>query len=118
MTTTPASPRELAELYFSCWQRKNFADLAPHLADEVTFDGPLATVTGSKDCLDGLTGLARATTDLDVRLRLADTTDVMTWFDLTVEGADPTPVVNWCHVDAGRIAAIRVTFDPRGMLEA
>jgi hypothetical protein len=47
---------------------------------------------------------------------LAD--DVMTWFSLTVGDAEPVPVVNWCHVENGLIRAIRVAFDPRGMLAA
>ncbi|MCG7311133.1 nuclear transport factor 2 family protein [Brachybacterium sp. ACRRE] len=117
MTDTP-SPRDLAGTYFDCWRRRDFAELAPHLADDVAFDGPLASLRGREDCLEGLVGLARATTHLEVERRLADEEDVMTWFSLGVGDSEPTPVVNWCHVEGGRIRAIRVTFDPRGILAA
>ena len=36
--------------------------------------------------------------------------------DVSREGAPPTPVANWSHVEDGLITRIRVTFDPRGML--
>lgn len=112
------APRELAEAYFRCWDARDFSDLAPLLADDVAFDGPLASIQGRDACLEGLSGLARATTRLEVERRLADEHDVMTWFSLTVGDAEPTPVVNWCHVENGLIRAIRVAFDPRGMLAA
>lgn len=92
--TENRTPEQLARLYFDCWKRGDLTDLAPYLADDVTFDGPLADLTGRDACLEGLTGLAGATTQLNVRRRLADDTDVMTWFDLGVGQADPTPVVN------------------------
>lgn len=115
-TPAPSTPQEVAELYFDSWQQRDMSPLAAVLAADVTFDGPLASLTGRADCLDGLVGLARATTRLTVRRRLADHSDVMTWFDLAVGSSEPTPVVNWCEVADGLITHIRVTFDPRGML--
>lgn len=112
------SPRELAEKYFRCWAGRDFSGLSAFLADDVTFDGPLASIQGRDTCLEGLSGLAGATTRLEVELRLADEHDVMTWFSLTVGDAEPVPVVNWCHVENGLIRSIRVAFDPRGMLAA
>ena len=53
-----------------------------------------------------------ATTSNDVLLRLASETDVMTWSELRIADKAPMQVVNWTHVDGGRIAAVRVTFDP------
>jgi len=47
---------------------------------------------------------------------LADDTDVITWFTLHTTEAKSLPVVNWSHVQDGRIARIRVTFDPRPLL--
>jgi hypothetical protein len=39
-------------------------------------------------------------------------------FELHSAGTDPIPTVNWSCVESGRIARIRVTFDPRPLLEA
>lgn len=116
--TEHSTPEQLAALYFDCWERADFTDLSDHLADDVTFDGPMANLAGRDACLAGLSGLAGATTSLTVRRRLADDTGVMTWFDLAVGTAEATPVVNWCECADGRIRRIRVTFDPRGILAA
>ena len=40
----------------------------------------------------------------------------MTWYDLLTGNAPPAPTVNWMHVEDGKIAQIRATFDPRAIL--
>lgn len=114
----PLTPTRAAERYFAAWQGKTVEDLRPVLAPDVTFHGAMGTADGVEETLAGLTGLAGATTGLTIRKRLADDTDVMTWFELSVEGSDPMPTVNWTHVENGLITAINVTFDPRPMLGA
>jgi len=44
--------------------------------------------------------------------------DVITWFDLHTTVAPPVPTENWSRVRARRIIAIRVAFDPRGLLDS
>jgi hypothetical protein len=51
-----------------------------------------------------------------VQARVADDHDVITWFDLHTNAAAPTPTANWSHIQDGRIARIRVAFDPRDIL--
>jgi hypothetical protein len=41
---------------------------------------------------------------------------VLTWYDLHTRVASPAPTANWSHVEDGKIARIRVTFDPREIL--
>ena len=116
--THPLTPREIAELYLDCWQRKDFGPLRPYLAEDVTFDGVFGSTRGTEDFLGGLAGMAAATDEVVLRKRLADETDVITWFDLTMRGAPATPTVNWTHVENGLITAVNVTFDPREILAA
>lgn len=106
------TPREIAELYFRCWEAADFEPLRPHLHPEVTFDGVLGSTRGVEEFIQGVTGLAKATEQLEVRARLADESDVMTWFRLVV-GGGATEVVNWSHLDGDLLRAVRVTFDPR-----
>jgi hypothetical protein len=49
---------------------------------------------------------------------VADGSDVITWYDLHMKGVDPIPTANWSHIENGKIAAIRATFDPRPMLQS
>lgn len=110
------TPLELAETYFRAWQEQDADALRAVLGDDVRFVGPMATLDGADDAVAGLMGLAAATTRLEVRKRLADGDDVITWFELSTADAGPLPTANWSHVEGGRITEIRVAFDPRPLL--
>lgn len=115
---TTMTPLRIAELYVDCWQRKDFTDLTPYVAPDCEFVGVFGTASGSEEFLAGLNGMAAGTDSLVVRKRLADDTDVITWFDLGMGGAPATAVANWTHVEAGLITRVTVTFDPREILAA
>lgn len=116
--TENITPRALAETYFTCWEARDFAPLRPHLAPDCVFTGVFGVAHGPDEFLRGLSGMAAATDSLAVRARLADETDVITWFDLGMGGAPATAVANWTHVENGLITAVNVTFDPREILAA
>jgi len=110
------TPLDLAETYFTAWQEQDASALRAILADDVSFEGPMATLDNADDAVAGLMGLAAATTDLTIRKRLADGDDVITWFEITTQDAGPLPTANWSHVEDGKITAIRVAFDPRPLV--
>jgi hypothetical protein len=60
--------------------------------------------------------MSQIVTDIVIRKMFVDGPDVLTWFDLHTSVAPPAPTANWSHVEDGRIAAIRVTFDPRDLV--
>ncbi len=104
-----------AATYFDAWQARDFSKLRTVLADDVDFAGPLGQVKGGDECLRGLQGMAQIMTGIEVRKVFRDGPDVLTWFDLSTSVADTVPVANWMHVEDGKIARIRVTFDARGI---
>lgn len=109
-------PRSLAETYMSSWWSKDFDTLRSILADDVSFEGPLATLTGADRAIEGLRGMAGGMTGLEVKKILSDDTDVITFFELRMGDSPALPTANWSHVEDGRITAIRVAFDPRPIL--
>jgi hypothetical protein len=111
--TTNDRPADAAAAYFDAWKGKDFATLRSLLADDVTFDGPLAQLDNADDCVNGLEGMSRIMTDIVVHKRFVDGGDVLTWFDLHTTVADPVPTANWSHVESGKITSIRVAFDAR-----
>ena len=113
--TENSDPAGLAEIYFDAWKAGDSDRRRTIFADDVTFAGPLGTADGVDDCLKGLTGMAKMFNDIVIHRRLADATDVMTWYDLVTDFGD-LPTVNWSHVEHGKITAIRATFDPRPLL--
>ena len=56
------------------------------------------------------------TDQVEVVHRWIEDADVLTWFELSTASAGPMAIVNWSHIEAGRITRIRVTFDPRPLL--
>ena len=56
------------------------------------------------------------TRQVEVIHRWVEGPDVLTWFELRTATAGPLAIVNWSHVEDGRITRIRVTFDPRTMV--
>jgi ketosteroid isomerase-like protein len=107
--------RSVAATYFRAWQERDFVTLRRILADDVTFQGPLATLDNADDCVKGLQGMAEILDDVAVQHVFVDGPDVLTWFDLHTTVAPPAPTANWQHVEDGRITAIRVAFDPRAL---
>ncbi len=115
MTDTRAVPdtATVAETYFRAWLDHDWATLRSILADDVTFHGPLASLDDADSCVDGLRGMSKIMTGLDVKKTFVAGDDVLTWFDLHTSVADPAPTANWSHVENGKITAIQVTFDAR-----
>ena len=109
-------PKSAAETYFEAWQAKDWDRLRGVLSARVTFRGPMGEANGVDECVEGLTHLVEMFTELRVLKMMADQTDVLTWYDMHVEGIDPVPTVNWSHVENGKITRIRATFDPRPLL--
>ena len=104
-----------AATYFDAWLAGDFDRLRTVLADDVDFQGPMGHVTGIDDCLRGLQGLAQIMTGIDIQKVFDAGTDVLTWYDMATKVADPVPVANWMQVRDGKIARIKVAFDPRGL---
>ena len=117
-TTTHTAPADVLNIYFDSWRTKDFESLRAILADEATFSGPFGTAANADECVRGIEGLSRITTDIVVKRLWADGPEVLTWFELHTTIAPPTQVANWSLVQDGRIVRIEVTFDPREMLAA
>ena len=115
--TTPG-PAALADTYFRSWVARDEQALRSVLAPDADFVGPLGTAQGVDACVAGLLGMARVLEDAVPLRRWIDGDDVLTWFELRTTVARPTPVANWMHLSDGRIARIRVTFDPREIVAA
>lgn len=109
-------PENIAVAYFDAWKSNDIERVRDLLHPDVDFAGALGTTQGIEDTLTGLGGMFAMTKQVDVIRRWVDGPDVLTWFELRTETAGPMAIVNWSHVESGRITRIRVTFDPRPLL--
>lgn len=110
---TVGAVSDVAATYFEAWNARDFTRLRSILADDATFDGPLGQARNAQECIAGLQRMSQMMTDIVIRKTFVDGNDVLTWFDLHTNQAEPMPTVNWRHIENGKITWIRVTFDPR-----
>jgi hypothetical protein len=113
-----ADPKTIAATYIESWEAADVDRLRSILADDISFRGPLAEVSGADEYASSISGLFAATEKIEVHKVWVDGDDVLTWFDLHMPGAPATPVAQWCHVQDGKVTGVQVTFDPRGILAA
>lgn len=116
MNESGDAPASVAAAYFDAWKSNDVERVRPLLDDNVVFDGSLGSTRGLEQTIAGLGGMFAMTAQVDVLHRWVDGPDVLTWFEFRTETAGPLAIVNWSHVEAGRITRIRVTFDPRPLL--
>jgi hypothetical protein len=116
MTGSADSPASVAAAYFDAWKSDDIERVRPLVHEEVAFDGALGSTRGVEETIAGLGRMFATTQQVDVIHRWVDGPDVLTWFELRTATAGPLAIVNWSHVEAGRITWIRVTFDPRPLL--
>lgn len=114
---TTTTPGRVAEAYFRAWESSDIDQVRPLLHPDVDFAGALGSTHGAEETLRGLGGMFAMTRQVKVIKRWTDGPDVLTWFELSTSTAGPLPVVNWSHVEHGLITRIRVTFDPRPILQ-
>ncbi|WP_018684997.1 nuclear transport factor 2 family protein [Actinokineospora enzanensis] len=112
MSTEGMSPERIVAAYFDAWRARDFDRYQSLLADDFSFVGPLATLTGAVEARRGIEGMAKIITDLVVLRRFVEGDEVLTWFELHAGGV-ALPTANWAKVEGGRIVSMKVTFDPR-----
>jgi len=106
-------PASVATTYFDAWKANDFDTMRSLVAEDVRFEGPLATLEGAEDYIKGIQGLSQIVSKIVIRKTFVDGRDVLTWYDMHTTVASPVAVANWLHVERGKITALRVAFDAR-----
>jgi ketosteroid isomerase-like protein len=99
--------------YVKAWTSGDFDTTRSTLRDDVAFVGPLGTANGIDECMRGLQGLKQIVESSEQRKVIADGDDVCLIYDLVTTAAGTIPTAGWFQVRDGKIATIRVFFDPR-----
>lgn len=111
---TASNARDVVDRSFTVLKAKDFATIRTLLHDDVSFRGALGTTEGAEDYLSGLQRMMATMTGMERRAIFAEGEDVCQIYDLTLAEPPVTlPIAQWLTVRDGRIAALRVYFDPR-----
>ena len=103
----------VATTYFDAWKANDFDTMRSLVAEDVRFEGPLATLEGAQDYIKGIQGLSQVISEIVIQKLFVDGQDVLTWYEMHTTVASPVAVANWLHVEEGKITAVRVAFDAR-----
>ena len=110
----------VAEKYFDIWQNKNGEGLAEVLADDFKFVGPLDQ-TNREGMLAMVPMMGPAIEKFHMRQKFEHGENVCCIYDLemaTPAGKLKIPMAEWMRISGGKIAEIRLYFDPRELAGA
>jgi len=109
-----ANAAEVVERYQRAFGSGDAQAARSLLADDLRFKGPIEEFDNADDYMQSVAKLAQIVTGTDVKKVLADGDDVVTIYDLhTNSPAGTSNIAEWATVKGGKIAEIRVFFDPR-----
>ena len=103
---------DIVARYFAAWSARDFDTMHELLDDNVDFVGVRGTVSGREDAIASLKSFSQIIERIVVKHRWKDELEVLTWYELQPIGKRAVDVANWMHVENGKIAQIRVLFNP------
>jgi ketosteroid isomerase-like protein len=110
--------RDIVERYYAAQQAKDFATIRTLLHEDISFTGALGATDTADDYINGLKGMTATMTGMKRHVIVAEGEDVFQVYDLTLATPPVTlAVAQWFTVRDGKIAALRVYFDPRPLFE-
>ena len=111
---------DTANKYYDAVRNKG-AGLEDVLADDATFNGPLVQWSGKAEFLEGFKQMAAGMGGIRMLKQFEAGDEVCSIFEMdmnTPKGPITANMAEWVTVSDGRLAAARLHFDPRTLLEA
>jgi ketosteroid isomerase-like protein len=110
--------RTVVDRYFAAQQEKDFAMMSTLLHDDVSFKGALGATDTAEDYINGIKQMTATMTGMKRHVIAAEGEEVLQVYDLILATPPVTlTVAQGFTVRDGRIAALRVYFDPRPLFE-
>src|SRR5215208_7533869 len=82
----------VATTYFDAWKANDFDTMHSLAAEDVRFEGPLATLEGAEDYIKGIQGLSRVISEIVIQKIFVEGQDVLTWYEMHTTVASPVQV--------------------------
>ncbi len=115
---TMGNARDVVERYYAAQRAKDFATMRALVHDDVSFTGALGTASTADDFINGLKGMTATMTGMERHVIAAEGDEVLQVYDLILATPPVTlTIAQWFTVRDGKIAALRVYFDPRPLFE-
>jgi len=107
-----ANARDIVEQYLAAVWGGDTQAARQHLADDLSFSGPAAVITGADVYLKASEHARRAAKGVEIRKVFADGPDVCVVYELLMDGpVSSAAVAEWYRLDGDKIASIRTILD-------
>jgi hypothetical protein len=116
--TSPTNSVEIATDFTKAWTTGDFETVRSLVADDVVFQGPMATVQGADDYIASLEKLQENVRGARIIAAFGDDDSALLMYDLITKTAGPITCAKLLTIKQGRIIADKLTFDPRKLLDA
>ncbi len=108
------SAKDIVLAYQRALGNQDYTTARTYLRDDLSFRGPLASHDKPEGLLKDLEQLHHIVKGVDMKKVFVDGDDVCLLYDLITTNPPVTSFTcEWYHVNDGKIASIRVTFDAR-----
>lgn len=108
ITTTPA---DVARAFIEAWGRQDLAAMRQWLADDMTFEGPTAQITGADAFLTAAAQFGQAVTGAEVLAVLGDDRQAIVMYDMRTGPFGTLRAADHLVVQDGKITADKLVFD-------
>jgi Cu+-exporting ATPase len=110
--TPVTNAREIVERYLGAFWGGDSATARRYLADDLSFAGPAATISGADAYLRASEHARRGARGVETRQVFTDGQDVCVLYELLLDGpVSSVAVAEWYRLDVDRIASIRTILD-------
>lgn len=110
--TEQSTPAALARSFTQAWASHDLDTAAGYLADDVTFQGPVAgKLTGKQAYMVGLTPFANSVTGLNILAAFGDDAQAVIMYEAATAHAGTLTCAELLTFRDGKIVADRLTFD-------
>jgi YHS domain-containing protein/limonene-1,2-epoxide hydrolase len=107
-----ANPRQVVECYLTALYNGKADEARRHLADELSFRGPGAAITGADNVLKASEHAVRAVKRLEIHKVFVDGSEVAAFYDLQIDHPIGTiTLADWYQVEDDHICSIRTILD-------
>lgn len=107
-----STPADLARTFTQAWTSRDMDTAAGYVADDVTFDGPMAGhISGKPAYMEGLARFASSVTGLTILAAYGDDTQALIMYNVATAPSGTLTCAELLTFRDGKIASDRLVFD-------
>lgn len=106
-----STPAALARAFTLAWTGHDLDAAAAFVADDVTYDGPIAHLRGKAEYMEGLARFARAVTGVEIIATFGDDTQALIMYELATGPFGDLTGAELLTFRDGKIRSDRLAFD-------